>query len=120
MIGTDANGEEGLENDGHFDHEGAYFSDPNLNKVSNDINNEDANEGENVHAPSIKNSIHRIVIRNDPGAHMLSVDPNTTYALEFLENNIIPSHRLVTNSELKELYIDQQFANKEECVFSIK
>ncbi|KAH1039242.1 hypothetical protein J1N35_040985 [Gossypium stocksii] len=52
---------------------------------------------------------------------MLSVDPNVAHASEFPKSpKIIPSHRLVTNFESEELFVGQQFVNKEEYVFVIK
>ncbi|KAH1056367.1 hypothetical protein J1N35_034432 [Gossypium stocksii] len=44
VIGTDANGE-GLDNDGHSNHEGVDFNDLDMDEVSNDIDNEGVNEG---------------------------------------------------------------------------
>ncbi|KAK5825480.1 hypothetical protein PVK06_020317 [Gossypium arboreum] len=120
VIGTNADGE-GLDNDGHSNHKGVDFNDLNLDEVSNDIDNEGVNEGENVHAPFVGNLSRGIIIRNDPRAYILSLNLDARHASEFPESlNIIPSHLLMANSKLEELYIGQQFAYKEDCVFAIK
>lgn len=52
---------------------------------------------------------------------MLSVDPNTVLASKFPKYpDIIPYHWLMTNSEMEELFVGQQFANSEDCIFAIK
>ncbi|KAH1057810.1 hypothetical protein J1N35_035875 [Gossypium stocksii] len=62
VIGIDAND---LNNDGHSHHEDEDFSNPDLDKVPNDIDDKGTNESENVHAPLAGNLSHCIVIRND-------------------------------------------------------
>lgn len=69
MIEIDANDEYGSGNNGSSDHEGKDFSDPNLDEVSDDIDDKGANNGENVYASSVGNSGHDIVIYNACGAH---------------------------------------------------
>lgn len=66
VIGTDANGEKGSNNDGHSHHEVEDFSDLDLDEISDDIDDEGADEGENVPTPSFRNLNHSIVIRNNP------------------------------------------------------
>ncbi|PPS12595.1 hypothetical protein GOBAR_AA08058 [Gossypium barbadense] len=115
------NGEKGPNNDGHSDHEGEDFSDPDLDEVLDDIENEGVDNDENVYDPSVENPTRGIFICNDSRAHMLSLDPDMAYASEFPKYlDIIPSHRLAVDFKSKELFARQQFTNKEDCVFSIK
>lgn len=44
MIETDAHGKDGSNNNGHSNHEGEDFSDPDVNEGSNDIDDEGAND----------------------------------------------------------------------------
>ncbi|PPD92880.1 hypothetical protein GOBAR_DD10176 [Gossypium barbadense] len=81
--------------------------DLDLDEVPNDINGNDANDDENVYAPSVRNPTRGIVIHNEPRTHMLSVDLDATHASEFLEYpNIIPSYWLAIDSKIamEELY----------------
>ncbi|PPE01593.1 hypothetical protein GOBAR_DD01380 [Gossypium barbadense] len=79
---------------------GEDFSDPDLDEVLDDIDDEGADEGENVHAPSVENLSPSIVMHNDPGAHILSVDPYTAHASEFLEYlDMIHFHWLMADFE---------------------
>ncbi|PPD76619.1 hypothetical protein GOBAR_DD26452 [Gossypium barbadense] len=55
VICTNADGEEGPNNDGGSDHQGENFSDPDLDEVSNDIDDEGVREDDNVYAPSLGN-----------------------------------------------------------------
>ncbi|PPE01357.1 hypothetical protein GOBAR_DD01601 [Gossypium barbadense] len=52
-------------------HEVDSDSDLDLDEVPNDIDDENVNDDGNVNASSVKNQIRRIVIHNNPGAHML-------------------------------------------------
>ena len=52
---------------------------------------------------------------------MLNVDPDVAHASEFPEYaDIVPAHRLVSNSQFEELFVGQQFKNNVDCVFAIK
>ncbi|KAK5810433.1 hypothetical protein PVK06_025745 [Gossypium arboreum] len=53
--------------------------------VSNDIDDEGADEGENILIPSIGSPSHGIVLHNDLRAHMLSIDPAVAHASKFPE-----------------------------------
>lgn len=65
--------------------------------------------GQDVHPHLIVNSSCDIVIRNDPKAHILSVDIDTILAPEFLEySDIILAHHLAVNSDFGELFVGQQ------------
>ncbi|KAH1039902.1 hypothetical protein J1N35_041645 [Gossypium stocksii] len=59
------------------------YSDPNLDEVSDDIDDEGANDDGNVNASSIENLSRCIMIRNDLGAHMSIINPNAVHASEF-------------------------------------
>ncbi|PPD99742.1 hypothetical protein GOBAR_DD03214 [Gossypium barbadense] len=68
-------------------------TDLDLDEVSNNIDDEGANKGEDVHPLSVRNSSCGIAIRNDLGAHMLSVDLDAALASNFREYlDIISSH----------------------------
>ncbi|PPD89107.1 hypothetical protein GOBAR_DD13962 [Gossypium barbadense] len=54
-------------------HDGEEYSNPNQDEVPDNIDNEGAKDGENIHPPSVGHSSHRNIIRNDPRADMLSV-----------------------------------------------
>ncbi|KAH1114929.1 hypothetical protein J1N35_008307 [Gossypium stocksii] len=100
VVGADANGEEGPNNDGHSDHKGEDFSDPDLDEVLNDIDDEGTDEGENVYAPSVENLSRNIAMHNDPRAHILSVDPYVAHASEFPEYpDMIHFHWLMADFE---------------------
>ncbi|PPE01198.1 hypothetical protein GOBAR_DD01786 [Gossypium barbadense] len=103
------------------DHEANSDSHLDVDEVPNDINDEGVNDDGNVNASSVGNQIRRIVIHNNPGAHMLFMDPIAAYTVEVLEYpKILPAHRMVVDSNLEELFVGQRFESKEEWVFSIK
>ncbi|KAK5823942.1 hypothetical protein PVK06_018705 [Gossypium arboreum] len=82
VIGIDAND---LDNYGHSHHEDEDFSNPDLDEVPNDIDNKGTNKSENVHALLVRNLSCCIVINNDLGAHILSVNPDAANAPKFSE-----------------------------------
>ncbi|PPD85082.1 hypothetical protein GOBAR_DD17981 [Gossypium barbadense] len=82
---TDADGDDGYDNNDPFDHEVEDCSDLDLDEVLDDIDDEDTNNDENVNVSSVVNLIRGVVIHNDPGAHMSLIDRNTTHATEFSE-----------------------------------
>ncbi|KAL1073470.1 hypothetical protein V6Z11_D11G223700 [Gossypium hirsutum] len=97
------------------------FSDPDVDEVPDDIDDEGPEEVEDVHGPSFSNPSRGIVLRNEPGSDMLNVDPDAAHASEFFEyTDIVPTHRLASNSQFEELFIGQRFENKADYVFSIK
>ncbi|PPD85146.1 hypothetical protein GOBAR_DD17916 [Gossypium barbadense] len=103
------------DNNGHSDHKVEDYSDSDLD----DIDNERANNDENVYASSVGNPSRGIVIRNELGAHMSIVDPDAAHASEFLEYpDILSVHRLTTDPK-RELFVGQKFATKEDYVFAI-
>ncbi|PPR98735.1 hypothetical protein GOBAR_AA21931 [Gossypium barbadense] len=116
---TDADGDDGYYNIDPFDHE--INSDPNIDKVPNEFDDENTNDDENVNASLVGNPIRRIVIHNNPGAHMSLIDPDLTNAVEFSKYpDILPAHRLVVDFEPEEFFVGQKFKTKEKCIFSIK
>ncbi|KAK5802383.1 hypothetical protein PVK06_029972 [Gossypium arboreum] len=66
--GTNADIEEGFDNNEDSDHDVEYFNDPDLDEVLGDIDDEGPEEVEDVHAPSFRNSSLGIGLRNDLGA----------------------------------------------------
>ncbi|PPR87773.1 hypothetical protein GOBAR_AA32927 [Gossypium barbadense] len=97
------------------------FSDLDVDEVPDDIDDEGPKEVEDVHGPSFCNPSHSIILRNKPGGNMLNVDPDAAHASEFPEYaDIVPAHRLASNSQFDELFFGQQFENKADCVFAIK
>ncbi|KAK5794608.1 hypothetical protein PVK06_035847 [Gossypium arboreum] len=96
-------------------------SDPDVDDVPDDIDDEGVNEDGNINASLVGNQIRRIVIHNNPGAHMSRIDPDAAHAAEFPEYpKILPTHQMAIYSDPEELFVGQRFESKEECVFSIK
>ncbi|PPR82840.1 hypothetical protein GOBAR_AA37875 [Gossypium barbadense] len=84
------------------------FSDPDVDEVSNDIDDEGPEEVEDVHGPSFSNPSRGIILRNEPRGDMLNVDLDAAHAPEFPEYaDIVPAHRFVINSQFEELFIGQ-------------
>ncbi|PPR92599.1 hypothetical protein GOBAR_AA28071 [Gossypium barbadense] len=80
VIEIDAHGEYGPDNNGCSDYEGDQI----INDVSDDINDEGADDG-NDHISSIRNSSRGIFIRNDPVDHMSIVDIDAGHVSKFPE-----------------------------------
>ncbi|PPD98211.1 hypothetical protein GOBAR_DD04758 [Gossypium barbadense] len=120
VIETDVHGEDGSNNNCHSDHESEDFSDPDVDEVSDGTDDEGADD-ENDYAISLGNPSHGIVIRNNRGAHISIVDPDTAYAFEFPKYpNIIPTHLMLVDPELEELFVGQRFVSKDNCIIVIK
>ncbi|PPR87720.1 hypothetical protein GOBAR_AA32970 [Gossypium barbadense] len=97
------------------------FSDPDLDDIPEDIDEEGAVECENVNPHSVGNMGPGIVIRNNLVSFMTDVDPDAALAREFPEyTNILPAYLLNDESDNKELFVGQQFNNKKDCVHTIK
>ncbi|XP_040932388.1 uncharacterized protein [Gossypium hirsutum] len=102
------------------DHEVNSESDLDVDEVPDDIDDEGVNGEVNVNASSVRNQICRIVIHNNPRAHMSRIDPDAAHVAEFPEYPEIQfAHRMIVYSDPEELFVGQRFKNKEECVFSI-
>ncbi|PPS01359.1 hypothetical protein GOBAR_AA19304 [Gossypium barbadense] len=56
-------------------HEVDSDSDPDVDEVPDDIDDEGMNDDGNVNASLVGNQIHCIMIHNNPGAHMSRIDP---------------------------------------------
>ncbi|PPE01164.1 hypothetical protein GOBAR_DD01807 [Gossypium barbadense] len=120
VIETYAYGEDGYDNNGPSNHEVEDYSDPYLDEVPNDIDDEGMNEDGNVYTSSIENLSRDIFIRNDLGAHMSIVNPCVAHASKFLEySDILPAHRLVADLECEELFVGQKFTTKEDWASNI-
>lgn len=117
MIKIDVHGEDGSDNNDCFDYEGGDFSDPDVDEVPDDID-EEGTKDENVYAPLVENSSWGIIIHNDPKAHILNIDHHAAHASEYPD--IIPAHLMLANPKSKELFVGQRFASKDDCVATIK
>ncbi|PPS15307.1 hypothetical protein GOBAR_AA05283 [Gossypium barbadense] len=62
------------------DHEVDSNSDPDIDEVPDDIDDEGLNDDGNVNASSVGNQIRRIVIHNNPGKHMSRIDLDEAHA----------------------------------------
>ncbi|PPD98807.1 hypothetical protein GOBAR_DD04168 [Gossypium barbadense] len=76
---TDVVGEDRYDSSDPCDHEVDSDSDSNVDEVLNDIDDEGVNDDENFNASSVRNQIRRIVIQNNPNAHMSLIDPNAAH-----------------------------------------
>ncbi|PPD78044.1 hypothetical protein GOBAR_DD25045 [Gossypium barbadense] len=96
-------------------------SDPDVNEIPNDIDDEYVNDDENINASLVVNQIRHIVIHNNLEPHMSLIDLDATHIVEFSEYpEILPAHWLAVNFDPKELFVGQRFESKEERVFVIK
>ncbi|PPR92766.1 hypothetical protein GOBAR_AA27907 [Gossypium barbadense] len=96
---TKADVRERTNNGEDFDQDVEDFSDPDIDEVLNDIDDEGPKKIEDVHGSSFNNPNYGIVLRNELGGDILKVDPNTVHAFEFPEYaDIVPAHRLTSNS----------------------
>ncbi|PPS06894.1 hypothetical protein GOBAR_AA13754 [Gossypium barbadense] len=92
------------------DHEVDSESDPDVDEVPDDIDDEGVNNDGNVNASSVGNQIRRIMIHNNPGVHMSQINPDAAYAAEFSEYpKILPAHRMTVYSDPEELFVGQRF-----------
>ncbi|PPD77530.1 hypothetical protein GOBAR_DD25548 [Gossypium barbadense] len=80
---TDVVGDDVYYSSDPVDHEVDSVSDPDVDEVPDDIDDEGVNEDGNVNASSVGNQIRRIVIHNNPGAHMSRIDPMQRGKLSF-------------------------------------
>ncbi|PPE00573.1 hypothetical protein GOBAR_DD02395 [Gossypium barbadense] len=113
--------DEGFDNEEQSYHGNEDFSDPDLDDIYKDIDNQCAMEGEDIHPYSARNMGFDIVIRNNPGAFMTDIHPDATVACEFSEYpNIVSAHLLDEELKAKELFVGQQFNNKKDCLHTIK
>ncbi|PPR89554.1 hypothetical protein GOBAR_AA31121 [Gossypium barbadense] len=118
---TDVVGDDVYHSSDPFDHKVDSDSDPDVNKVLDDIHDEVVNDDGNINESSVGNQIRRIVIHNNSEAHMSRVDPNQEHATKFREySEILPTHWLAVDSDPEELFVGQGFKSKGKCVFSIK
>ncbi|PPD73632.1 hypothetical protein GOBAR_DD29445 [Gossypium barbadense] len=84
------------------------FSDPDLDDIPEDIDDEGPVEGENTNPHSAGNTGPGIVIRNNPGSFMTDVDPDATLVHEFPEyTNIVLDHLVDNEFDEEELFVGQ-------------
>lgn len=75
----------------------------------------------NLNVSLVGNLNRDIMMRNNLEAYMSNIDPDTVHVSELWSTpNILPAHRLVTDSGREEVFVGQKFATKKECVFAIK
>ncbi|KAK5775117.1 hypothetical protein PVK06_042985 [Gossypium arboreum] len=118
---TDADVDDGYDSSDPFDHKVDCDGDPNIDEVSDDIDDEGTNDDRNVNTSSVGNLIRRIVIHNDFGAHTLLINLDAAHVAKFPEYpDILPVQRLAIDSEHEELFVGQTFEIKEDCAFFIK
>ncbi|KAK5839970.1 hypothetical protein PVK06_008830 [Gossypium arboreum] len=122
VLATIEDGDEGSDNDdeSHCD-PNDDFSDPDLEYILEYIDKEGPVEGENANPYLAGNTGLSIVIRNNPGSFVTDVDPDTALAHEFPEyTNIVLAHLLDEEFDDEELFVEQQFNNKKDCLHAIK
>ncbi|PPR95027.1 hypothetical protein GOBAR_AA25653 [Gossypium barbadense] len=93
-IVTDANGDDGYDNNGSSNHEVVNYSDLDLDEVQ-------------MISMTKAQMTMEMLIR-------LQLETRVEYP------DILPTHRLAVDFERKEFFMGQKFATKEECIFSIK
>ncbi|PPS05008.1 hypothetical protein GOBAR_AA15659 [Gossypium barbadense] len=108
---TDVVGDDVYHSSDPSDHELDSESDPDIDEVPDDINDEGVNNDGNVNASLARNHIRRrIVIHNNFGVHMSWIDPDAAHAAEFSEYpEILSAHRMAVYSDLEELFMGQRF-----------
>ncbi|KAH1113919.1 hypothetical protein J1N35_007297 [Gossypium stocksii] len=79
----DVVGDDGYDSNDHCDQEVDSDSDPDVDDVHDDIDDEDVNDDGNINVSSVGNQMRRIVIHNNPGPHMLLIDPDAAHVAEF-------------------------------------
>ncbi|KAK5836239.1 hypothetical protein PVK06_012010 [Gossypium arboreum] len=111
---VDVVGDDGYDSSDPCDQEVDSDSDPDVDGVPDDIDDEGMNNNGNINASSVKNQIRRILIHNNPEPHMSLIDPDAMHVAEFPEYpKIVSAHRLAINSDPKELFVGQRFETHE-------
>lgn len=119
-MGINEDGEERLDSDCHSHHNGEDFSDPNLDKIPKDIDDEGGRRLK-MYTPFDRELESWLSYTKWPWGPHAECRPRAPLAFEFpYYLDIIPTHRLVADFELEDLFVGQQFVNKEDCLFSIK
>ncbi|PPD94154.1 hypothetical protein GOBAR_DD08830 [Gossypium barbadense] len=93
LLEVNTDGEDEYDNNGLSNHEVEDYSGPDLDEVSDDINDEGANDDRNFYAFLVRNLTRGILIRNNLRYHMSIVDPDTVHAFKFPEYPDILSTR---------------------------
>ncbi|PPS20056.1 hypothetical protein GOBAR_AA00509 [Gossypium barbadense] len=98
---------DGYDSSNPSDHEVGSDNDPDVDEVLDDIDDESVSDDRNVNASLDENQIRRIVVYNNPGAHILLINSNAMHAVEFLEYpNILPVYWLAIDSDPEVLFVD--------------
>ncbi|PPS12677.1 hypothetical protein GOBAR_AA07958 [Gossypium barbadense] len=92
------------------DHEVDSDNDPDVDEVPDDIDDKGVNKNGNVNMSLFGNQIRRIVIHNNPGAHMSRINPDAAHPAEFPKYpEILLTHWMVIYSYSEELFMGQRF-----------
>ncbi|MFQ6632776.1 hypothetical protein Gotur_010558 [Gossypium turneri] len=93
VLATIKDSDEGSDNDDQsYRDPNDDFSEPDLDDISKDIDEEGSIKGKNTNPHSAKNTGPVIVIRNNPGSFMTDVNPDAALACEFLKyTSIVPA-----------------------------
>ncbi|KAH1120509.1 hypothetical protein J1N35_003669 [Gossypium stocksii] len=103
---TDVVGDDLYQSSDPSDYEVDIDSDPDVDDVPNDIDDKVVIEDENINASLVGNQIRRIVIHNNPGAHMSRIDPDAAHAAKFPEYpEIVPAHQMAVYADPEELFV---------------
>ncbi|PPD85564.1 hypothetical protein GOBAR_DD17487 [Gossypium barbadense] len=103
---TDIVGDDVYYSSDPVDYEVDSESDPDVGEVPDDIDEECVNKDGNINASSVGNQIRRIVIHNNPGAHMSRIDLDAARAVEFSEYpEILHANRMAIYSDPEELFV---------------
>ncbi|KAK5835519.1 hypothetical protein PVK06_011210 [Gossypium arboreum] len=87
-------------------HDNKDFSDLNLEEILGDIDNEGMVEGEDAQPYSAGNMGYGIVIRNNLGTFISSIDPDAAHVGEFPEyEEIVLTHLLEGELDAEELFV---------------
>ncbi|MFQ6664589.1 hypothetical protein Gotur_031654, partial [Gossypium turneri] len=107
VLATIENGDEGYDNDDQSHcNLNDDFSDPDLDDIPKDIDEEGQIEGKNTNPYSAENTGPGIVIRNNPRSFMTDVDPDATLAREFSKyTNIVLTHLFDDEFDDEELFV---------------
>ncbi|KAK5793741.1 hypothetical protein PVK06_034898 [Gossypium arboreum] len=118
---TDVVGDDVYNSSDPSDHKVDSDSDPDMDEVPRDIDDESVNNDGNVNVSSIGNQIQNIVIHNNPREHMSLIDFDAAHAVQFPGHlEILLAQQLAVGSNPEELFRVQRFKSKENCIFSIK
>ncbi|PPS19744.1 hypothetical protein GOBAR_AA00827 [Gossypium barbadense] len=99
-------GDEGFNNEDQSYHDNKDFSDLDLEEILGDIDDEGMVEGEDAQPYSARNMGYGIVIRNNLGTFISSIDPDAAHVGEFPKyEEIVLTHLLEGELDAEELFV---------------